>query len=78
MIFIKYQLYKEVDNNLTPTQQVLFNRGIKVEDQQTWLTANWQNTYDWTDLDDDDKMQKACHLLAQVINNDGRVQVLVD
>lgn len=78
MIFIKYQLYKEVDNNLTPTQQVLFNRGIKVEDQQTWLTADWQNTYDWTDLDDDDKMQKACHLLAQVIDNDGRVQVLTD
>ena len=57
----------------------MYNRGISTpQKQKEWLKADWENTYDWLDLDDMDKMQKACYALAEVIGNNGRVQVLTD
>lgn len=57
----------------------MYNRGINTPEQQKkWLKADWGDMYDWLDLDDMGKMREACHALAKVINNNGRVQVLVD
>ena len=57
----------------------MYHRGISTPEQQKkWLKADWENTYDWLALDDMDKMQKACYTLAEVIGNNGRVQVLTD
>lgn len=57
----------------------MYHRGISTPEQQKkWLKANWGDMYDWSDLDDMNKMQKACHTLAKVIENNGKVQVLVD
>lgn len=57
----------------------MYHRGISTPEQQKkWLKADWGNMYDWLDLDDMDKMQKACYALAEVIGNNGRVQLLVD
>ena len=57
----------------------MYHRGISTPEQQKeWLKADWDDMYDWRDLDDMDKMQEACYALAEVIKNNGRVQVLVD
>lgn len=57
----------------------MYHRGISTPEQQKkWLKADWGDMYDWLDLDDMNKMQKACHTLAEVISNNGRVQLLVD
>lgn len=57
----------------------MYHRGISTPEQQKkWLKADWDDMYNWRDLDDMDKMQKACHTLAKVIENNGKVQVLVD
>jgi single-stranded-DNA-specific exonuclease len=57
----------------------MYNRGINTpREQREWLEASWDDMYDWLDLDDMNKMQEACHALAKVINNNGRVQVLTD
>lgn len=57
----------------------MYNRGISTPEQQKkWLKADWGDMYDWLDLDDDNKMQKACGLLANCINNNKTVQIVVD
>ena len=57
----------------------MYHRGISTPEQQKkWLNAGWEDTFDWSALNDDCKMEKACHTLAEVIGNNGRVQVLVD
>ena len=57
----------------------MYNRGINTpREQKEWLEASWDDMYDWLDLDDMNKMQEACHALAKVIENNGKVQVLVD
>ena len=57
----------------------MYHRGISAPEQQKkWLKADWGDMYDWLDIDDMNKMQEACHALAKVINNNGKVQVLVD
>lgn len=57
----------------------MYHRGISTPEQQKeWLKADWDDMYDWRDLDDMNKMQEACYALAEVIKNNGRVQLLVD
>lgn len=57
----------------------MYHRGISTPEQQKeWLKADWDDMYDWRDLDDMNKMQEACYALAEVIKNNGRVQVLTD
>lgn len=57
----------------------MYHRGISTpEKQKEWLRADWNDMYDWTDLNDDNKMQKACSLLAECIKNDKTVQIVVD
>lgn len=57
----------------------MYHRGISTPEQQKkWLKADWDDMYDWLDLDAMSKMQEACRALAKVINNNGRVQVLTD
>lgn len=57
----------------------MYHRDIStLKQQKKWLKADWGDMYDWLDLDDMNKMQKACHALAKVIGNNGRVQLLVD
>ena len=56
----------------------MYHRGISTPEQQKkWLKADWDDMYDWLDLDAD-KMQSACLALSRVIESHGRVQVLTD
>lgn len=77
MVRIKYQLYKETDDDLNALQQVLYNRGIPVDKQEEWLYAGWDNISDWRLLDED-KMKQACTMVKDCIDNDKKIQILVD
>ena len=57
----------------------MYHRGISAPEQQKkWLKADWGDMYDWTDLNDDGKMQKACGILKDCIDNDKTVQIIID
>lgn len=78
---IQYKLYKEItpDWFISSTQYIMYHRGINSpQEQEKWLAAGWEDTYDWIDLDDSNKMQQACLELAKTIADNGTVQVLVD
>lgn len=44
---IDYKLYKPTLDNLTPQQQILYNRDIPVEEQANWLNAYWNDVNDF-------------------------------
>lgn len=78
---IQYKLYKEIipDWFISTTQHIMYHRGISSpQEQERWLAAGWEDTYDWVDLDDNDKMRQACLELAKTIADNGTVQVLAD
>lgn len=77
MVRIKYQLYKETDDDLNALQQILYNRGIPVDKQEKWLNAGWDNINDWRLLNED-KMKQACTMVKDCIDNDKKIQILVD
>ena len=44
---IDYKLYKPTLDNLTPRQQILYNRNIPVKEQSNWLNAYWNDINDF-------------------------------
>lgn len=44
---MNYKLYKETIPELSALQQVLYNRGIPVEEQKEWCNAGWKNISNW-------------------------------
>lgn len=77
MIRIKYQLYKETKDNLNALQQILYNRGIPVEQQETWLNASWPQINDWRLLDES-KMIRAVNLVHSAVQENKEILVVVD
>lgn len=71
------RLWSEVDELLSPRQQVLVNRGIPLNQQDEWLQADEHDFHDWR-LIDEGKMSEACKLLHQYVEGDGKVQIVVD
>lgn len=56
----------------------MYNRGINTpREQREWLEADWDKIYDWIELDQED-MKKACLTLFKCIQNDKKVQIVVD
>ena len=56
----------------------MYNRGINTpREQKEWLEAGWDKIYDWIELDQED-MKKACLTLFKCIQNDKKVQIVVD
>ena len=74
---MKYKLYKDTIPEYSALQQILYNRGIPIEKQQEWLSAGWDNIYDWTDLAPQ-KIEEACKAVYDCIDKDLNVQVIVD
>ena len=74
---MRYKLYKEVIPKYSALQQILYNRGIPEVEQDKWLNAGWDQIYDWTDLAAE-KMEKACQVLYNCINENLDVQILID
>ena len=74
---MKYKLYKDTVPEYSALQQILYNRGIPVEKQKEWLSAGWEQIYDWTELSPQ-KMEDACNLLYEKIENNECVLFNVD
>lgn len=75
MIDINYKLYKPVNKGLTALQQILYNRGIPVEDQQEWLDAGWDDINHWSLLDN---MREAAEKVHSAIKKNQTICVLMD
>jgi len=74
---MRYKLIKDMDTSLTPIQQILLNRGIKLSEMHHYL-----NTTD-ADIEDaemlgEESLKAAVAALASAINNNEKVLVLVD
>lgn len=74
---MKYKLYGETKEELTPTQQVLYNRGIKtLADQEKWLNAGKECLNSWRDFGP--IMEQALYKLKQHIDNDDNAFIIID
>lgn len=74
---IKCKLYNEPDYSLSAQQQILYNRGIPVEKQEEWLNAGWSNINDWRLLDEN-KIKQAYFMIKDCMDNNKKVQIVVD
>lgn len=77
MVRIKYQLYKETIPEYSALQQILYNRDVLPQDQESWLNAGWNDINDWRLLDED-KMMLGVKMVVDAIKNKQNVCVLVD
>lgn len=77
MIRIKYQLYKETDDNLNALQQILYNRGIPVEQQETWLNAGWGDIISYKEMCDP-ALDKIVKIIHRCVENNLYILVNVD
>jgi single-stranded-DNA-specific exonuclease len=77
VIIIKYKLYKEEIPTLNPLEQILYNRDIPIEKQKHWLFAGKDDINNWRLLDEN-KVTTACDILWKCINNNEKVQIVVD
>ena len=74
---IKCKLYNEPDDNLTALQQILYNRGIPLEDQQEWLDAGYDDLISWKMLGEE-KIKTACNCLFENIVNNNDIFLPID
>ena len=57
----------------------MYHRGISTPEQQKkWLKADWDDIFNWSALNDDCKMEKACSDLMDCIKNNKKVQIITD
>lgn len=74
---MNYKLYKEPQENLTAKEQILYNRGIPVEEQEAWLNAGWESINDWRAFGEKE-MRQAVLQLNEYIQKNKKIAVLVD
>lgn len=74
---MKYKLYKDTIPEHSALQQILYNRGIPIEEQEKWLNAGWDEINDWQELAPE-KMEEACNLLYNCIKQNLDVIIVVD
>ena len=72
---MNYKLYKDPRPELSATQQILYNRGIPIEEQKEWLNAGWDGINDWRLFD---LIESAVNRVYDAVKNDEKVQVVVD
>lgn len=72
---MKYKLYKDVIPEYSARQQILYNRGIPIQEQERWLNAGWDEINDWRLFS---KMEEAVNRVYTAIQKDEEVQIVVD
>lgn len=72
---MKIKLINEMDKRLTPTQQVLVNRGIALEDIEHFLNTTDDDICDFNDLDN---MDIGVETLLKHINQKSKILIQVD
>ena len=74
---MKYKLIKDVDPALSPIQQILLNRGIKLSDMHHYLNTTDDDITN-AEMLGSDKLKAAVAALITTINNNDKMLVLVD
>lgn len=77
MIKIKYKLYNKTIPYMNAIQQILYNRGITADKQETWLNAGYEYILPWTMLDYD-KIKRAVFMLSNAIQKNKKIALIVD
>lgn len=77
MISIKYQLYKETVPEYSALQQLLYNRGVALEDQQPWLFAGKECYNDWRLLGED-RIRQAIDTIVDTMSANKNICICVD
>lgn len=72
---MNYKLYKDVVPEYSARQQILYNRGIPVQEQERWLNARWDEINDWRLFD---RMEDAVNRVHQAIQRSEQIQIVVD
>lgn len=72
---MKYKLYKDTISEYSALQQILYNRGIPIEEQKEWLNAGWNEINNWRLFD---LMESAVNRVYDAVQNEENVQVVVD
>lgn len=72
---MKIKLINEMDKRLTPTQQVLVNRGIALEDIEHFLNTTDDDICDFNDLDN---MDIGVETLLKHIKQKSKILIQVD
>ena len=74
---MKYKLIKEIDYNLTPIQQILYNRGIKLSEIHHYLNTTDKDIND-AEMFGQDTIKQAIITLVKAINENKKTLILVD
>lgn len=75
---MKIQLYKENIPQLSAKQQILYNRGIDLNFQDTWLHPQITDISSWIELNHKDKMVEAIRLVEHAVETNLPILVNVD
>ena len=74
---MKYKLIKEMDSSLTPIQQILSNRGIKLSEIHHYLHTTDEDIND-AEMFGKEALDQATLAVANAVNNNLDTLVLVD
>lgn len=74
---MKFKLYKDTIPEYSALNQILYNRGIELEDQRIWLNADWSQINDWRLLDEK-KILQGIKLIQETMNNNQDIMIVVD
>lgn len=73
---IRYKLYRKTKPELTAIQQILYNRGIEVKDQEQWLNAGWGDINHWSAFGDN--IKHAAKMIVDHIDKEEPIAILCD
>ena len=62
---------------LTPTEQIMYNRGIPIGEHKKWLAAGWEHINDWNDFGGT-LMPRAVNMVQDAIDYDKDVLLIID
>lgn len=74
---MRYKLIKEIDKSLSPVQQILSNRGIKLSEMHHYLNTT-DNDINDAELFGKEIIKNAATALIKAINNNENILVIVD
>ena len=74
---MKYRLYNDNEPLSSTVSQILYNRGIPVEEQQAYLNASYDSIHSWHDFPEDDT-KYAVSKLCEILEDEDPIFIVVD
>lgn len=72
---LHYKLYDMPDENLSAREQVLYNRGIPLNNQVDWLNAGWESIHSWRLLEN---IELAAKTIYDAVQNNKKLLIVQD